>query len=181
MKFIRTFLPCIVASCTVLFSVSALAQYMWLDASGRKVFSDQPPPPNIAPKRILQQPGKAPAAVPVIAAEEAVTSDGESKPKAAENTVKTAPAPKIASKDKDLEAAKKKSDDEEVAKKKAEDDVRNVAKADNCQRAKQAKMQFETGRPISTVNAKGERIIMDEAARMVETKRLEGIMGADCK
>ena len=169
------------ASFTMLFSVSALAQYAWLDASGRKVFSDQPPPSNIAPKRILQQPGKAAAAVPVIAAEEASTSDGEGKPKAAENTIKTAPAPKIASKDKDLEAAKKKADDEVVAKKKAEDDVRNVAKADNCQRAKQAKMQLDSGRSIGTLNAKGERIIMDEATRMVEAKRLEGIMGTDCK
>jgi hypothetical protein len=31
------------------------------------------------------------------------------------------------------------------------------------------------------VNAKGERIIMDEAARMVETKRIEGILAADCR
>ena len=180
MKFIRTVIFSAVAATTLVFSLSATAQYQWLDASGRKVFSDQPPPSNIPAKRILQQPGKAPAAVSVIAAEEASTSDGEGKPKAAENTIKTAPTPKIAGKDKDLEAAKKKADDEAAAKKKAEDDVRNVAKADNCQRAKQAKMQFETGRPISAVNAKGERIIMDEAARMVETKRLEGIMGADC-
>ena len=185
MKFIRNSFPlatpCLLAIFTVFVSVSAMAQYVWLDASGRKVFSDQPPPPNIATKRILQQPGKAQATVPVLAAEEAATTDGDGKPKAAENTAKAAPIPKIVSKDKDLEAAKKKADDEAAAKKKAEEDVRNVAKADNCQRAKQAKMQFETGRPISTVNAKGERIIMDEAARMVETKRIEGILASDCK
>ncbi len=160
---------------------TATAQYVWLDAAGRKVFSDQPPPANIASKRILQQPGKAPAPLPVANADEAASADGQDKSKTAEVAAKTTPAPKIVSKDKDLEAAKKKIDDEAAAKKKAEDDVRNVARADNCQRAKQAKMQFETGRPISTSNAKGERIIMDEAARMVETKRIEGIIAADCK
>jgi type IV secretory pathway VirB10-like protein len=181
MKFTRTFLASFIAVFTLFYCVSALAQYVWLDAAGRKVFSDQPPPPNITAKRILQQPGKAPAPLPVANAEETAPADDQDKSKTAEVAAKTTPAPKIVSKDKDLEAAKKKIDDEAAAKKKAEDDVRNVAKADNCQRAKLAKMQFETGRPISTVNAKGERIIMDEAARMVETKRIEGILAADCR
>jgi Domain of unknown function (DUF4124) len=181
MKFTRNFFASLMAIFTLFYSMSALAQYVWLDAAGRKVFSDQPPPPNIAAKRILQQPGKALAPPPIAAADEAPTNDSEGKPNAPEAAAKAVPAPKIVSKDKDLEANKKKIDDEAAAKKKAEDDVRNVAKADNCQRAKLAKMQFETGRPISTVNAKGERIIMDEAARMVETKRIEGILAVDCR
>jgi Domain of unknown function (DUF4124) len=182
MKFIRTALPYLVAIFGIIFSASSMAQYMWLDASGRKVFSDQPPPANVPAKRILQQPGKATVSQ---------TSDVSEKPssEAGSDEAKSATAPKAAataakpeaSKDKDLEAAKKKIDDEAAAKKKAELEKIDAAKADNCKRAKQAKSQFETGRPVATANAKGERIIMDEAARMVETKRLEGIIASDCK
>jgi type IV secretory pathway VirB10-like protein len=185
MKFIRKSfplaMPYFLAIFAVFFSVSAMAQYVWLDAAGRKVFSDQPPPPNIAAKRILQQPGKATLPMPAAPTDEASATDGEGKPKAAEAVAKTAPSPKIVSKDKDLEAAKKKADDEAAAKKKAEDDARNVARADNCVRAKQAKTTLDSGVRLNQINAKGERVFMDDAARMVETKRLEGIMAADCK
>ena len=181
MKFIRRALPYFFASFGLIFTASASAQYAWVDAAGRKVFSDQPPPANISNKRILQQPGKSPASQPIANLEETTSNEGLDKPKSDEAAPKPSPATKLVNKDKDLEAAKKKIDDEAAAKKKTEDDVRNAAKADNCQRAKLAKMQFETGRPVSTSNAKGERIIMDEAARMVETKRIEGIMTTDCK
>jgi hypothetical protein len=34
---------------------------------------------------------------------------------------------------------------------------------------------------LTNTNAKGERGYMDEATRMVETKRIEGIIASDCK
>jgi hypothetical protein len=34
---------------------------------------------------------------------------------------------------------------------------------------------------LSRVNSKGEREIMDDAARAAEAKRLQEIMAADCK
>jgi type IV secretory pathway VirB10-like protein len=182
MKFIRTTLPYLVAIFGIVFSASAMAQYMWLDASGRKVFSDQPPPTNIPAKRILQQPGKATVSQ---------TSDVSEKPssEAGSDEAKTATAPKAAStaakpeasKDKDLEAAKKKSEDEAAAKKKAEQEKIDAAKADNCKRAKSAKATLDSGVRLSHTNAKGERGYMDDAARMVESKRIEGIIASDCK
>ena len=54
------------------------------------------------------------------------------------------------------------------------------AKAENCARAKKAKATFDSGARIATTNAKGEREIMDDAARAVETKRLEGIIATEC-
>ena len=172
MKFIRTAIFSAVASTALVFSLSAIAQYQWLDASGRKVFSDQPPPATIPAKRILQKPGKA------TAAEEkpADIPDVANKP-----ATKALAPEKTASKDKDLEAAKKKLDDEAAAKKKAEEDVQNVARADNCERAKRSKIGLASGVRIAQINAKGEREVMDEAARMVEIKRIEGIITADCK
>jgi flagellar biosynthesis GTPase FlhF len=182
MKLIRTALPYVVASFGVVFSASALAQYMWLDASGRKVFSDQPPPTNIPAKRVLQQPGKATLSQTTDVSEKPNTeaASDESKSTAAPKAATTTTKPE-ASKDKDLEAAKKKIDDEAAAKKKAEQEKIDAAKADNCKRAKQAKATLESGVRLSHTNAKGERGIMDEAARMVETKRLEGIVASDCK
>ena len=168
MKFIRTALPYFIASFGLVVSVSAMAQYMWLDASGRKVFSDQPPPASTPAKRILHQPSKAAASMPAANTDE--------KPKTA-----AALGQPNASKDKDLEAAKKKLDDEAAAKKKEEQDVRDKATADNCVRAKQAKTTLDSGVRLNQYNAKGERVFMDEAARMVEAKRIEGIITADCK
>jgi Domain of unknown function (DUF4124) len=177
----------LLAGCALAFSVSASAQYMWLDASGRKVFSDQPPPPNIPKKSILQQPGAAAATAAKPAATEA-TAEGDKPADAAagDKAVKTAKpeaaaAKPVVAKDKDLEAAKKKIDDEAAAKKKAEQEARDVARADNCERAKGAKLSLASGDRIASINSKGERVIMDDAARQVETKRIEGIIASDCK
>ena len=186
MKFIRTALPylaaSLIASFSLAFSAPALAQYMWLDAAGRKVFSDQPPPANVPAKRILQQPGKAPASMQTSSADEKASAETDA------DSTKTAAKPKSSaatqpntSKDKDLEAAKKKIDDEAAAKKKADQEKMDEAKADNCKRAKQAKSTFDSGMRLNHTNSKGERGIMDEATRMVETKRVEGIIATDCK
>jgi len=182
MKFIRTALPFVVACFGLVFTASATAQYMWLDASGRKVFSDQPPPANIPAKRILQQPGKAAAAQTTDVSEKPSAESGADEAKSATSPKTTTPAAKPeASKDKDLEAAKKKLEDEAAVKKKAEQEKVDAAKADNCKRAKSAKATFDSGVRLGHTNAKGERGIMDEATRVVETKRLEGIIASDCK
>jgi type IV secretory pathway VirB10-like protein len=179
MKLIRTALPYLVASFGLAFTASAMAQYMWLDAAGRKVFSDQPPPANIPAKRILQQPGKASA--PPAASSDTDEKPAEGADAAAKSAAKPTTTEKIVSKDKDLEAAKKKIDDEAAAKKKAEQDKIDVAKADNCKRAKSAKATLDSGVRLAHTNAKGERGFMDDASRMVEAKRLEGIIASDCK
>ena len=192
MKFIRpaqaVVLSAIVAALSFFVSMSAMAQYVWLDASGRKVFSDQPPPVNVPAKRILQQPVKVAETLPNTANQD--NSDVDEKPtnagteatpaKKAGSQPKSEPKP-TAGKDKGLEAAKKKIEDEDAAKKKAEQAVIDTAKAGNCVRAKQAKTTLDSGVRLSHTNAKGERGFMDDATRMVEAKRLEGIIAADCK
>ena len=181
MKFIRTTLPYVVACLGLAFSVSAMAQYMWLDASGRKVFSDQPPPANVPAKRILQQPGKATVSQTSDVSEKPSSEAGSDEAKSATAKTPATAAKPEASKDKDLEAAKKKIDDEAAAKKKVEQEKIDAAKADNCKRAKSAKATLDSGVRLSHTNAKGERGYMDDAARMVESKRIEGIITSDCK
>jgi type IV secretory pathway VirB10-like protein len=191
MKHIRTAFPVVTACFCVLFSMSAMAQYMWLDAAGRKVFSDQPPPNNISLKNIKQQPSKtatantaSPEATPPAATDATAATPAKSENAAGTTTTasnKTAETKPATAKDKDLEAAKKKLDDEAAAKKKEEQEKIDLTKADNCKRAKSAKATLDSGMRLAHTNAKGERGFMDDASRMVETKRLEGIIATDCK
>ncbi|MBC7603369.1 MAG: DUF4124 domain-containing protein, partial [Ramlibacter sp.] len=65
-------------------------------------------------------------------------------------------------------------------KSKAQDAEANKIRAENCGRARQAKRQFDSGVRLGRVNEKGEREILDDAARQVESKRIDGIIANDC-
>lgn len=158
----------------VSFAIPALAQWQWIDKDGRKVYSDRSPPPDIQEKNILKRPGGAKIVAAPVASEEPAT---DAKPKINTN----ANAPKLSGKDPQLEAKKKQADEEEAAKKKAEEDKLAVAKADNCERAKKGLASLQSGVRLSTTNAKGEREIMDDAARALESKRLQGVADSACK
>lgn len=145
----------------------ALAQWQWVNADGRKVFSDTPPPASIPEKNILKRPG---GQAVVVAPEE---SAEPVEPAAA------APAPAPV-KDAQLEARKKQAEEAEAAKRKAELDRVAKQRAENCERAKRAKATLDSGVRIATTNAKGEREIMDDKARAAEAKRLDRIIASDC-
>lgn len=144
-----------------------LAQWQWIDNDGRKVYSDRSPPANIPADKILRQPGLK---GPPVAAEAA-----------AEPAKAQASAPKIAGKDKQLEEKKKLADAAAAEKKQAEEEQLAKARADNCARAKRAKAGFDSGVRMSRTNDKGEREIMDDAARAAESKRLDAVITSDCK
>ena len=145
-----------------------MAQWVWLDANGNKVFSDIAPPLGTPDKNIVKRPG-APVVKPVPAEiGKSPTSDALStaaKPAAAKN---------------DLEAKKKQVEEAEKAKQKADEEKIAKAKADNCQRARQGKAAFDSGVRLSTTNAQGERVFMDEKARASEQQRLQQIIQSDC-
>jgi hypothetical protein len=150
----------------------AMAQWQWIDKDGRKVFSDRAPPPDIADKSIVKRPpGRVPS--PAAPAAEAGSSDAASAP------ALVASAPKGI--DKDLEAKKKQAADAEAAKRKADEERVTKARIENCARAKQAKVTFDSGVRISRTSPSGEREFMDDAARATELKRIQGIIDADCK
>lgn len=65
-----------------------------------------------------------------------------------------------------------KKQQEEAARRKAEDEKMAKLRAENCQQAKTALATLKTGVRLSTVDAKGERSIMDDKARAAEEKRL---------
>lgn len=89
--------------------------------------------------------------------------------------------PQLSGVDKDLLEKKKQAEDAEAAKKKAEEEKALKARVENCARAKQAKATFDSGVRVARQNDKGEREVMDEAARATETKRIQTIIDADCR
>ncbi len=172
-RLLRTTLTLLCAATPLL----ASAQWQWIDNSGRKVFSDTAPPPDVPTKNILKAPAApvraaapvapaAPAAAP--AAEARLGPDGKPAPPAA-------PA-----KDNELEARKKAAEAAEEAKKKAEADKQAQARADNCERARRAKATLDSGVRIATTNAKGEREVLDDAGRKAEADRIDAIIRSDC-
>ena len=157
-------------------SVSAFAQWQWIDKQGRKVFSDRPPPIDTPEKNILKQPvGRTKASTTPLAAVATPADAAASAPRTG------AIAPKLSGKDKELEEKKKQAEDAEAAKKKAEEAKLARAKAENCTRAKQSKASFDSGVRIARTNDKGEREIMDDAARATETQRIQSIITSDCQ
>jgi len=145
---------------------SVWAQWQWVDETGRRVFSDTPPPLSVPDKNILKRPGShtQPTVVP------------EPTPAAAEPLA----IPKPSGRDSALEARKKQAEEAEQAKKKAEAERQAKLRAENCERAQRAKATLDSGMRLATTNAKGEREILDDTGRAAEAKRLEGIISSDC-
>lgn len=161
-------------------SLPAHAQYQWIDGSGRRVFSDQPPPPGTPQKNILKQPAARPAA-PAPAADEAESSaaDSTAAPAAAPQA-STPQAAAPAAQNKALQEKLKKAEAEEAAKKKAEADQLAAQKAENCKRAISAKALLDSGQRIMQSDGKGGRSFMSPEQRAAETKRIEEVMRNDC-
>ena len=158
------------------FSFAATAQWQWLDKDGRKVFSDRAPPADIQDKNIIKRPGnfKTPVA-PVVE----IAAEADAKPGSAAAAAPALPA--SGGMDKELEAKKKQAKEAEAAKRKADEERLAKAQIENCARAKQARTTFESGVRIGTINAAGEKEIMDDAARATELKRIQTIITRDCK
>jgi hypothetical protein len=159
----------LIAIVALAFSLSAFAQWQWIDKTGRKVFSDRPPPVDVPEKNILKQPGMAPLAteMPASNVPAAATPPGS--------------APKGTGEDKELAEKKKQAADAEAAKRRQEEERVARAQADNCNRARQAKAGLDAGVRQMRINEKGEREFLDETGRAAEAQRLQGIIDESCK
>ncbi|RZI93471.1 MAG: DUF4124 domain-containing protein [Variovorax sp.] len=173
MKFTR--LPLVVLGLACLMPLAAQAQWQWTDNAGKKVFSDQAPPPDIPDRNIVRRPGASQLRANIAPPPAADTPD-TATPAA------TAAAPaKPSGVDKELEAKTKKAEEAEKAKQAAEAQKVAAAKAENCSRARQSKATFDSGIRVARLNDKGEREVMDDKARAQEQERLQTVISADCK
>ena len=194
--FLTRLLPKLVAFSALTVALAVSAQWQWLDKDGRKVYSDRAPPADVIDKNIIKRPAGAPKSAvsqgtglnadgtPAAATENAQNSSVSQTPTAAtaSNAVSAAAsAPKLSPLDKELLEKKKQAADAEAAKRRAEEDRVTRAKVENCALGKQAKASLDSGVRIARTNAKGEREVMDDAARAAETQRVQNVIDASCK
>jgi hypothetical protein len=162
-----------------LLPLGASAQWAWTDKDGRKVFSDRAPSAEVPDKSIFKRPGTGTRQPSQDLTLNAVP--GEPAPKTSAPTPPEGNKTNATGIDKDLAERKKKEEQAQAALRKAEEDRISQAKADNCQRAKQAQKGLNSGIRISRINSQGEREIMDDTARAAEAKRIQSIVDSDCK
>ncbi|HSW17979.1 MAG TPA: DUF4124 domain-containing protein [Ramlibacter sp.] len=158
----------------------ALAQWQWIDGSGRRVYSDQAPPPEVPAKNILRQPGVRPAVLMIDTPAQAASAPAPAQTAAAP-TLAASGAKAPAGRDKELEAKRKQAEAAEADKRKLEEERIAKLKVDNCSRARQAKLAVDSGQRIRRMNDKGEPEFLDDAARAAEARRLNEIIASDCK
>lgn len=170
-------------------ATQGMAQWQWKDNSGRTVFSDRPPPASIPLKNIIKQPGvAAPVSVTVSNTSTRALPKSNEAQKQAAATEAEAVKPKQSAAEKAAAAKKKKEEEAKKAKTEAEAEKKMLAekeqakkaKADNCRRARTALATLDSNLRVATVNEKGERIVMDDAARSAERKRLQKVVSSNC-
>jgi hypothetical protein len=162
-----------------LLPLGAGAQWAWTDKDGRKVFSDRAPPADVPDKSIYKRPGRP--ASPMLPDVSANAAADDPVAKASAPALPGALNTKVAGVDKNLAERKKKEELAQAALRKADEERVSKAKADNCQRARQAQKGLESGIRMSRINSQGEREIMDDAARAAEAKRIQSVVDSDCK
>lgn len=161
-----------------LLSCSAIAQWAWTDEEGRPIYSDRAPSTSVPEKRIFKRPGPARLnPTPETASSEGVDATSA---RPATPAQPAASAPQATTLDKALAERKKKAEQTQAEQRKLEEERISKLKADNCERARQAQKTLESGVRMSRTNAQGERVILDDADRAVEAKRLQGIVATDC-
>ncbi len=155
-------------------SLPALAQWQWVDSAGKTVFSDRAPPPEVPDKAIRKRPSAASAPDPAPAA------SGPSIMPAA-SAASAASAPVIRRTDSALAAKVKQADQAEVAQRGAQEARLRQARADNCARAKSALAHLAKGQRVARSNDRGEREVLDDAARALEQQRLQSVVDTECR
>ncbi len=150
----------------------ATAQWQWIDQSGRRVFSDSAPPPEIPAKNILRQPsGSRGVALPAAA---------PASPTSAAAPQAAASAPRVSGQDNALQQRVRANAKAEEDKRKVEQESAVRQRAENCQTARRGIATFTSGQRVAIVNDKGEREVLDDAGRDRELGKLRVIEQSEC-
>jgi hypothetical protein len=149
----RTALGCGLLAWLAAASLPAQAQgsWIWLDAQGRKVFSDVPPPASVPEQRIQQRPaGKLLPA----------TSPPPSTPETAGMAVSAAPRQNPAPKSSPESGVPLYQRNEQALR-------------DNCRRARSALQTLNSGLRLMRLNEQGEQVELDATSRAQEIERMQ--------
>lgn len=119
---------------------AAAEMYRWVDSQGKVHYSDSPPPAGAKSSKTIDTP--PPAAPPAGAS---------AKPKSWQ--------------EKEMDFRQRQSAEAEAQAKKQKEEAQAKEKQQNCENARRNLATFESGARVATTNEKGERVIMDDAAR----------------
>ncbi len=155
------------ALAAVLLATPALAgTWQWRDASGRMVYSDQPPPADVPVSRIVRAPAPAPAqgggAQPATAAAAAV-------PAASGSWV-----------EKEQASRKRALEREEAERRQAAEREQAARNVRACEEARGALRTLDSGLRVSYVDERGERQILDDAARARRAEAVRQEIARNC-
>jgi Domain of unknown function (DUF4124) len=156
------------ATATLCVCVAAQAQWQWIDANGRRVYSDQPPPPSVAESKIVKRPGQI--ASPSSGADAQPTSV---QPTQTKNTTSAQPS------ELDRKARELKAQEEAALKAQKEKEAQTLAQ--NCEQARKSLATLTAGSRITIINSKGEQDYLSDEQRAADTRRLQGYVGANCQ
>lgn len=155
----------------------AAAQWAWREDSGRVMYSDRPPPPNIKMSQILRQPAAAAQATPATSTPSATGVDDAGKEK--ESEAKSASAPKTLA-EREMDFRKRQQERATAERKAQEEQQKSSAKAAECERARGYLRALEDGQRIARTDASGNREFLDDAQRATETERARKLVQASC-
>jgi Domain of unknown function (DUF4124) len=131
---------------------SAQAQWVWKDETGHTIASDQPPPINTPPSRIIRQPKGRPAATAAAPAPEAKD------------------APKSVA-DRDLESKQRAKEAAEAQKKSDDEAARARTMKENCAQVRSNVAALQAGGRAARFNEKGEKVYIDDTQRAAEIQK----------
>ena len=158
----KTLYSCLFLS-LALVSGTCSAQWLWIDANGTKVYSDQAPPSGIPDKNVLKRPNAQAYTAPTTSPSSSAADKKEGL------TAKNAASATSSSQEtKQLEAQK------------ALLEKQKAAKAERCKYAKQELAGLRSGARIAVFNDKGEREFMDDKKRAEEVKNKQKVVETDC-
>ena len=153
---------------SLLLSTAALAQWAWREGN-TTVFSDQPPPPSIAPSQIIRQP--AGRAKPVEPGDTEKNND-KSTGKAANST-----QPKSLA-ERDAEFRERREKQAEQEKKSAEEAAKKQQLSQECERARSYLKSLQEG---VQVRSGSDNAIMGDEDRQKEVQRVQKQVSDACK
>lgn len=149
-------------------SMPVAAQWAWRDATGKMVYSDQPPPKSVPSRDIVRQPGPAPrrSAAPEAEADSATAAKAPAAPTVTER---------------EIESRRRQQELAEAEKKAADDESRKAMVAENCERLRGYLRALEGGQRVARINAAGQQEVLDDAVRGTETERTRAQIEQFCQ
>lgn len=170
--------------CLLGLSLNAYAQWQWRDASGRIIYSDQPPPQSIQPEQIIKSPKAEPVApglpIYINPKTESSNSTNPGKNIAVKPPAASAPVTQKSLAEREMEFRKRQAEQE----KKSAEDATAAEQAKNreadCTRIKSYQNSLNSGVRISQLNIKGEKEYLNDEQREQEKSRIANQLKEVC-